>query len=520
MASQRTRLASTCLAAASVALAWSGTASASNGLEVPDAGPQQAGRGGAWVARADTPLAAFMNPAAMSFQASGVELGVSFMIQSSCFERVDPDGQPVSPGNAIPGPGAPNGPDAAQCTTGFFPNPELAGVIRVTDDFALGLAFLGPHAVGNMDWGETVDFTLANNARTQPAPGRYLLVSQSSLIVFPTLSASYAIVPEQLSIGAGFVWGIAHADFTTFTESTSSQPRDDFARDVRATLTADDFFVPGFVVGMEWRAAKRFDVAGWVRWSDAIQARTKLHLESNYWLGGGTKNDSPCTPTLPDCNITDDEDAGSLKVPVPMDAKLGFRYHHPRGALPKDDYPKWAKKSHYVRDPMTEDLFDLELDLTYANNSAMDAIEIRFDPGIKVNGTPGEVPQNGDIPHQWKDVLGFRLGADYNLLPGFLTLRAGGFFEAKGQDDEYLNLDFHMGAKGGIAGGATVRLGPIDVAAAYQHVFYGTLDNGGKGALKALSGDASTAYRSQQSVNGGSFSSQLNEIDLGATLRF
>lgn len=510
----------TCLGAMGALLAWSGSASASNGLEVPDSGPVQVGRGGAWVARAETPLAAFMNPAAMSFQASGVELGVGLMIQSSCFTRLDADGLPVSPGNAIPGPGTPNGPDAEQCTTGFFPNPQLAGVFRVNDELALGLAFLGPHAVGNIDWGETVDFTLAGNARTQPAPGRYLLVSRSSIIVFPTLSASYAVIPEQLSIGAGFIWGIAHADFTTFTESTSSQARDDFNRDVKARLQADDMFVPGFVVGVDWRATKRFDLGAQVRWTDAIQARTQLHLESNYWLAGGTKNDNPCTPSQPSCNLTDDEDAGSLKVPIPMDARLGLRYHHPLGALAKSEYPGWAKKPHYVRDPMTEDLFDVEVDLTYAGNSAMDAIEIRFDPGIKVNGTPGEVPVNGDIPHRWKDVLGIRLGGDVSVLPGFLAVRAGGFFEAKGQDDEDLNLDFHMGMKGGVSAGATIRLGPVDVAAAYQHVFYGTLDNGGDGSLKALSGDATTGYRSQQTVNAGSFSSQLNELALGATLRF
>jgi long-chain fatty acid transport protein len=117
-------------------------------------------------------------------------------------------------------------------------------------------------------------------------------------------------------------------------------------------------------------------------------------------------------------------------------------------------------------------------------------------------------------------VLGVRWGGDFVPIPNFLAVRAGGFFESKGQRDELLNLDFHMGYKAGISFGGTVRVGPADLHLAYQHVFYGTLDNGGRGALKALSGDATTNFRSQQPVNGGSFSQSLDEIAAGATFRY
>ena len=56
-------------------LVFASEAQASSGLDSPDAGVVQVGRGGAWVARAEDPLAAYMNPAAMSFQASGIHLG-------------------------------------------------------------------------------------------------------------------------------------------------------------------------------------------------------------------------------------------------------------------------------------------------------------------------------------------------------------------------------------------------------------------------------------------------------------
>ncbi len=510
-----------------LSLLGASTAFASNGLDSPDSGVLQLGRGGAWVARAEDPLAAYMNPAAMSFQASGLHLGAHLMIKQGCYTRVNEEGEPISPGNNIPAPGSENGPDPEICATGVFPNPQLAGVIRINNELSIGLAVVAPHAVGNVSWPESIDYELAGNTRQQPSPNRYMLVDQQSILVFPTVSISYAVIPDELALGAGFVWGIAHADFSTFTESISQEPEDDFTRDVKAQLTADDFFVPGVVAGFAWRATSRFDLGGWFHFQDAISSRTKLRLESNYWLSGGTKNDDPCPPADPECNITNDEDAGSLRFAIPMEAKLGMRYHHPLkpGMMPASPlggkpHPSWAEKNEYVRDPLSQDLFDVEIDLTWANNSAVDIIEIRFDPGIAVKGTPGEVPQNGDIPHNWRDVLGIRFGGDLTIFPNFLAARIGGFFEAKGQRDEDLNLDFHMGYKAGFTLGGTVRVGPVDMHLAYANTFYGTLDNGGQGNLRALSGDATTNYRSQQTVNGGSFSSSLNELALGATLRF
>ena len=49
--------------------AWAG------GIETPDAGVLQLGRGGAWLARADDPLAVHFNPAAMVRNPSGAHLG-------------------------------------------------------------------------------------------------------------------------------------------------------------------------------------------------------------------------------------------------------------------------------------------------------------------------------------------------------------------------------------------------------------------------------------------------------------
>jgi len=506
------------VAAGAIVLGGAASASASSAIDSPENGVVQVGRGGTLVARPDDPLAAYFNPAAMTQQKSGVHLGAHLMFLSRCFSRRDANGNPVSPGAGIPGPGAPGGPSDPVCAdTTPFPNPQIAATFRITRSFAVGIGVLGPHGVGKATWPESVPYTNQLGLQTtQPAPQRHLLVESDSLIFNPTISVSYAI-KDWFSIGAGFLWGVASIDFVSFTEGTSQVAADDFAanQEVKATLSATDAFVPGVVVGIFAAPHKRLDLGAWVKWQDAIDTRTSVKLESNYWKSGGQKNDNPCPTGPADCNVTQDDDAGTLKFRIPLEARMGFRYHHPQragSAIPKTGWNK--------RDTLAEDLFDIEVDFTYAHNSSVDNLEVRFDKGIRVNGTPTDIPQNSDIPHNWKDVFGVRFGGDFTVIPGFIAARAGGFFETSGQDPAYLNPDFHVGYRVGLGGGGTVRVGPVDISLAYQHTFFEPLDNGGKGEVKALSGDASTGYRSQHSANGGRLESSLNEVALGATYRF
>ncbi len=556
------------LAALGVAL-FSPGASASNGLESPESGAYQVGRGGAWIARADDPLAVYFNPAGMVRQGNGVHVGAHLMFLDRCYARTgqnaDEDsatygeyGSPVSPGSGYAGPGAePEGeevrPPAAMCAkTDPFPNPQIAATFRVHERVAVGFGVIGPHGVGTSQWPEELPFkNRLGFDTTQPAPQRYMLVSSESLIFFPTLSAAFAITPD-LSVGAGFTWGIAIAQFENFSEALSAAPAqgnvcgpngdqpcvatDDYGRDVKSKLNATDVFVPGFVVGALWSPSRNIDLAGWFRWSDAVDTDASVTTESNYWAASGKKDeevDKCSDPNNEDCTVTLGEkegdpgyNAGHLKLNIPLEAKLGVRFHWPRqNPGPK---PDWAQ-GKTIRDPMSEDLFDVEANFTYANNAAVKNIEVRFNPGIRINGTPGNLPENADIPHNWGDVFGVRLGGEYVVLPSRLALRAGGFYESSGQDPRYLNIDFHLSERVGLSGGASVRLGPVDVTVAYQHTFFGATDNGGRGSLYGLSGDASTAdvpnkpggaFRTYQAVNGGKLTSELNEVALGATLRF
>ncbi len=545
---------------------------ASNGLESPENGAYQVGRGGAWLARADDPLAVYFNPAGLVRQASGVHVGAHLLFLDRCYTRQGQDadegsatygeyGFPVSPGKNIAGPGAePSGkeipPAARICQKSEpFPNPQIAANFRIHEKVAVGIGILGPHGVGGAEWPEELPYTnRLGFETTQPSAQRYMLVKSQSLILFPTVSVAFAPIPE-LAIGAGFTWGIATAEFVNFSEALSAAPSksnncgpnkdqpcvavDDFGRDVRATLKAQDFFIPGFVLGAIWSPTRTIDVAGWFRWSDALDTSANISTEATYWGNSGTKNedaDKCSDPNVQSCTVTAAEKegdpgygAGNIKLNIPLEAKLGVRFHYPRQN--PGEKPAWAKGTKTVRDAMSEDLFDVEMNFTYANNAAVKNIELKFKENIKINGTPGFLPTDGSIPHNWNDVFGVRLGGEYVVLPSRFALRAGGFYESNGQDPRYLNIDFHVSERVGLSGGASVRVGPVDITVAYQHTFFGTTDNGGRGELYGLSGDASTAtpenkdkpggpFRTYQAVNGGKLTSDLNEVALGATLRF
>lgn len=492
-----------------------GVAGASNGLESPEAGSNQVTRGGAWLARADDATAAYFNPAALVRQTSSVHLGAQLMMTSYCFDRRGANGQPISPGNDLAPP-----PGEVCADTPPFPNPQLAASFRLHKRFALGLAVLGPHSTGNVEWPETITYADRFGDTPHPAPNRYLLLKNNTFALFPTLSGSFAI-NRNLSVGAGFVWGVVALDFSNMAEAASPQrdpsEPDDFTQDIRSQITGVDAFVPGFVASVQWSPLRWLDIAAWYRFSDKVRTKFDLLAQSNYYANGGAVAEG----NLNDPSTTTDvKEAGTFQFRIPMEARLGFRYHMPRGGRPK--LQKWVSKHRgWARDPMATDLFDVEIDLTWAHNSTVDTYEVRVNPGINIVGTPGTVPENADQDRQWRDVLGVRLGGEYVVIPDFFALRLGGFFESKGVDDEYLTTDFHQGERIGVGGGAALRLSRFDISLGYQHTHFVKLDNGGNGKVHTLSGDATAPNsQSRQAVNGGSLTQSLNEISLGAGVRF
>jgi len=485
-----------------------------DGLDTPAGGVRQVGRGGAWVARADDPLAAFVNPAAMVRNANGVHVGSHLMLREHCFERLGDGGVPVAPGPSL---AAAQGPVCADIAP--FPNPQLAIQHRIADRVWLGFAAVGPHKHGKASWPDVIRYQNKVGVPNQPhpAPQRYLMLDDDALLVYPTVSVAVAL-RRNLSLGVGLVWGIAKFQFSNMVAGTGVAP-EGFNQDIKSTIDGFDGFIPGLILSALYSPTKRFDIAGTFRYSDAIRATTNLKVQPTYYSSGGDVNAAALSdPSL----VTERERAGTFRFDIPMEARLGFRYHQPRASAGYGQ-PWVAKHGEQVRDAMSQDLFDVEVDLTYANTSAVDRIEIRLGSDIPINlgdGLTVSAPTNADMPRNWRDTLGVRLGGELVAIPDLLAVRAGGFFESKAVADADLSLDFHQGYKAGVGGGATLRLSRFDISAAYQHTFYGALDNGGAGNARGLSGNPDKDFRTDFVVNGGRATGSLDEVALGLTVHY
>jgi long-chain fatty acid transport protein len=539
---------------ASALLLATSAAHATSVIEFPDNGSEQQGRGGAWVARASDPLAAFYNPAGLAGQDTRLTLQANIIFQHTCFTRVKAANDTTIDGFD---PGA-SYPRVCNDIAPAF-NPQIAFTYKVSPRVGLGIAILGPSGSGNASWPEFISY---NGSDSVPAPQRLLLIKSSSLILNPTLAIGGEIL-DGLRIGAGFVWGIARFKLSNAAPAVNGDGLQPSQNDVRTILQVQDLFFPGFTLGGIYSASEELDLGAWYKWSAPINAKGDAVLDANYFTrdvqtGDHSKVKSTDT-SYQDCGYSDPNNScgagnnAQVKAQLPMEAKIGLRYHKPRGG-------RQIIKTHR-RDPLSQDQFDAEVDLTWANNSSLDSFQVRF-PGdatgegvIPINGTGnGKLPPNADVPKKFRDVIGVRAGGDYNLVPDKLAARAGVFYETTGQDPTYQNIDFMGAARFGVAAGGTfrIRLGKeenaddedappsrasaIEISLGYGHVFVanqvndnpnaqGLLANAGTSCNPTVgTGQPCTSgnprFRTNWPVNLGTITNAVNVINVGASYRF
>jgi long-subunit fatty acid transport protein len=514
-------------------------------LEFPDNGSEQMARGGAWMVRASDPLAAFYNPAGLAGQQTRVTVQSNFSLQKTCFTRQqaanDPTDEPLS---------SATGAFPKVCSNdGVSPDPQIGITFRVNDRIGIGfLPLIAPSAAAsNNSWPMFVN--------GEPSPQRYMLVDAKLLLITPTLGAGFEVT-DRLRLGASFQWGIATFDYKSATAAVNGslsggggipQPK---SNDALAEASGHDYFVPGFTAGAIWSPNDNVDLGGWYKYSAPVSTSADLKATPAAWASkptpimpatmGGPTCGSAATEVSPyECDLGN---VGKVKQVLPMEAKVGVRYHMPRPGLPYDEH---------TRDPMSQDVFDLEANFTWANDSAASNLQIRFPQNpdgsgmVAVPGTPGSAPPIADVQHGYRDVFGIRLGGDFNVLPDRLAIRAGGFLETAGQNPQYQNIDADGAQKEGLAIGGTyrIRFGPpeklhaIEISVGYEHVFYVTETNNGPNGLPALTGTncdpavmanpamatcpgGTQKFRTPWPINLGTITNEVNVFNAGVSYRF
>ncbi|MCA9647789.1 MAG: outer membrane protein transport protein [Myxococcales bacterium] len=488
------------------------SAFATSALEVPDNGTQQMARGGAWVARASNSLATYYNPAALSGLQSGALLGTNLVFNKECFTRLDTDGQPARPN--VPGvtyqevcnenSGTPN------------PIPHLAGNLRLSDSLGIGLAFLPPSSLGKITFPEVSDAKAGNTTVQFASPQRYMILEVDGVLLNPTLSVGYA-VSDQIRLGLGFVAGFGNLKLSNaaMAQPSANDTRDNVSGDVKAEVDVTDLFIPGFVFGALYSATDQIDIGFALHWQDAFKGKGDITATSGYWGANGRLSPDGGTASK---SQDAGEDLVSLEIPNPLQVRLGVAFRQPRDGAP--GYLAEAAE----RDPLSQDVFDIELDLEYTKNSDFDAIKVRVpkDTVLIYSGTAsvGAVPENSDIALNMKDTFGVRLGGDFVAVPDMLAVRAGMWFQTAAADSEYLHPSPVGGARFGLSGGGQFRIAPVDIELGYMLVSLQEMDNKGKGSITAISGNQGLGSRSPYAVNGGKISGTAHIISAGVGAKF
>lgn len=488
-----------------LSLSFAASNAQAGGLEYNGAGTRAAGRGGAFAARVDDPMALQLNPALLS-DLTGVQLMLNLNVglYNGCHQRAGrygdagrTDGEPT-----VFAPGWENSAFPEVCNeTPFSPGASLAATFQLAKGFTLGVGVLTPYAAGATRYGGE-DGTVANG--TLPSPNRYNMVQQNLLQLFPSVGFGYRPT-RWLAFGATLQWGITHISYTNYGAAI---PSEEPAYDLRTTLEVSDNFTPAIIGSVALRPTPSLDFMLGVRYVDNVRARGTVTLDAHDF-------DEPTTR-----DATTVLENVRLVAPQTSAITFGVRYGHRRGSSTALNDATQQSLRGATFDRMNTEVFDVEFDAVYDFNNRVTDFVVSLPQGA-VADVPAAFPESPlpnplRLAHNWKNQISLRLGGDYNVIPGTLALRIGASFETSGVDPRYVQLDFIPGQRFSVSGGATLRLGRIDISLAYLHIFQADITS----TATADVGLRQIALGTGNVINDGTYTARFDVFSLGANYHF
>jgi hypothetical protein len=343
--------------------------------------------------------------------------------------------------------------------------PQLVFALHPTDDLSIGFGFVAPVLVVGGQFGGA-DGTIAVNggSESRPTPTRYELVRQKAKFALdPTLGVAYRVLPW-LSLGLTLQVTMAslNNDLVMALRAGTSPADDMFAH-----FHVSDYFMPALTFGVLAKPTKALSIAGTFMWSDGFDGSGNMTVTTNAYHRNAVGDEA-----LPLQN--DPVPLKRVRVAVPWTATLAARYAQPRaGASADADY-------------MGRDLWDVEVDASYTAGHAVGAnrVEIASDFALQFRRAdaspqlPLMVNQGSleplNVDRHLLDVMAVRLGGSVNVLPGKVQLSAGGFFQTRGVEADYVSVSSYGLMRVGFGLGAVVRVGSgVDLMVSYAHIFQG-----------------------------------------------
>ena len=538
--------------ATSVVLTCVASTASAGGFEYPENGSIAMGRGGASVARASDAAILMLNPAGIvGLDGLQVTLSANVPMLSNCFTRGSVGGQPGHPGvyagqNSNPYvsvdgtdtpfempagsgdaaysdadmPGHPGTPYPTVCNKSpVFVAPQLLATYRVNRYFAIGLGVYGPNSIGN----QSFDTTSMSGGFQVPSPNRYMLISENLLVIYPTLALAVAPV-RWLRIGAAIQPAIAQFSFATMANYLSSQsPNSDIET---SATTSGWFFAANF--GVQLVLPHYFTLAGALHYNPPnIDLNGVATVTGNFYhTGPAVPGETHMAPTNSNFNINGVDAPIDMQVHLPIDVKWGVRLAIPSAhALAAQDSPRY--------DPMRDDAFDIEIDWMYETASVFNNLTIKSQPLSEVNigGSNVPAPATIQIPHNYHDVWGIRLGSDINIVPNTFAFRLGVSYEMGAQSVEYAQLDLPSYNSLGLHAGLSLRFSHFTLSLAYAHFFMESIDvlansNGNvstigtSGAIPQTQCSVAGIGLDACAVNVGHYQASLDVLNAGISMHF
>jgi long-chain fatty acid transport protein len=396
------------------------------GPEVGDQGTVAMGRGGAFAVRADDLSALYYNPAGLA-RLRGTRFYYS--------HRVTYGEAEYRRARTL---------DWSEATHGVPRLVQFDPVRNEEPPFPLG-----PMAVLASDFG-TDEWTFAAGIYAPPAigrlkypdggPQRYMLIEQDVMMVYYNLAAAWQ--PRQnFGVGLALAWvDVPKLAFEMVVDGNVApkQVNPEKSRfDIRTRVEGQDRVGFTGVAGLWYEPLKglQLALAGQLL-PIRVDSRSKLYLEPET-----LQVDEEIAITkdgVPNNDVT-------FSFTLPVKLRAGLRYVYTRGE---------------------QELWDVELDVHYDFWSMMDSFVMDAGITTELMGQALTIDKVV-IPKNFRDTVSVRLGGDVAVVPGWLSLRAGFFYESPAVRDGYVFLDSLSFHRFGPSGGLTLHLPHVDLSLAY-----------------------------------------------------
>ncbi|MEZ4239681.1 MAG: outer membrane protein transport protein [Myxococcota bacterium] len=384
-----------------ISLLWATVPAFAGGYFYSDSGIVATGRGGAWIAGADTQFAQYYNPAGLiRVRAPTLNVGWSGVQQNVRFRRLDPD----------PAEGGPAFDREVHNHAAPFDVPELGFATPVLRDrLAVAFGFYSPFA--------------PSSEYPEEGPQRYT-IKDTEIYQFSIGPSAALKVHDTLTVGLGLQWQYLQIGETV---DVTASGIDDPAGDIAVEARAADRFTPNANLGLLFEP--RLLGGQPLSFGLALQPPTTFHARGSAALDF---EGSGLAVVLDQTRYEDDDVALNIGLPWVVRAGVAVR---PVPKLEIEGAVVWQDWSA-LEDIVVEDI-DIEVQSAFIPED-----QRRVDDRLS-------------LPAGLHDTVSLRLGAELDVHEQ-VAVRAGGFWENAALGEDEVSVALVDTSKVQIGAGATV----------------------------------------------------------------